>query len=139
MFYAQFEQLCREKHIKPATLARKLGFSPSAPGRWKKGSVPQSATLQRLSDYFGVTPDFLLSGEDRRTINTMGNVTGSAVVQGNSGSNVSVSNSHREDGTEGGQIVGFEAELLRVFRNLDMKGKAELLHTAYELETSKND
>ena len=128
IFYAQFEKLCEQNHIKPSALARKLGFSSSAPGRWKKGGVPQSETLRRLSEYFGVTTDYLLYG-DESSRNIVGHVSNSAVVQGPSG-DVSISN-----------IVGLqdnEAELLRVFRGLDIRGQTAVLMAAYEEEEKKD-
>ena len=79
IFYSQFEKLCNQNHIKPSALARKLGFSPSAPGRWKSGAIPQGDTLQRLSEYFGVTTDYLLYGDERPN-NSVGYDSNSPVV-----------------------------------------------------------
>lgn len=138
MFYDTFEALCHEKGIAPSALTRKLGMSSSAPGRWKTGSSPDLDTARKLANYFGVTIDYLVYGEERAMANTMGDVTSSAVIQGNNSSRVSVSNASG-GGTTGDQLQGFEAELLRIFRSLDMKGKANLIQAAYSLEESQGD
>ena len=80
--------------------------------------------MPEISEYFNVTTDYLLTGDDKIK-NTVGNVSNSAVVQGPSG-DVSISN-----------IVGLqdnEAELLRVFRGLDIRGQTAVLMAAYEEE-----
>lgn len=133
MFYPQLEKLCQERHIKPSALARKLGFSPSAPGRWKAGAIPQADTLQRLAEYFDVSTDFLLYGGERRR-NAVHDIHHSAVVQDNLGSVVSVEN---RNGGGGDGLEGMDAELLKVFRSLDMRDKIKLLQAAYELESNK--
>ena len=128
MFYDNVYNLCQREGIKITTLARSLDLSSSAPTYWKKGSVPKSGTLQKIAEYFNVTTDYLLTGDDKIK-NTVGNVSNSAVVQGPSG-DVSISN-----------IVGLqdnEAELLRIFRSLDIKGQTALLMFAYEEEEKKD-
>ena len=128
MFYDNVCNLCQREGIKITALARSLGLSSSAPTYWKKGSVPKSGTLQKIADYFNVTADYLLTGDDKIK-NTVGSVSNSAVVQGPSG-DVSISN-----------IVGLqdnEAELLRIFRSLDIKGQTALLMFAYEEEEKKD-
>lgn len=133
IFYAQFEKLCEQNHIKPSALARKLGFSPSAPGRWKGGAVPQSDTLRRLTEYFGVTTDYLLYG-DEPPRNMVGNISNSAVAQGiSSGGNVSVIH-----GGNGEEYNPNEAELVRVFRGLDIRGQTAVLMAAYAEEERQN-
>lgn len=63
MFYDNYVKLCEGKGEKPTPVAQKLGCSSSNVALWKKGSVPRSATLNKIADYFGVTPQFLLFGE----------------------------------------------------------------------------
>ena len=126
MFYEQVNRLCFESGIKPTALARKLKLSPSAPGRWRTGSLPKAETIQKIADYFEVTTDYLLNGDERSMSNSTGNVQNSAVVQGSVGSAVNVNN--------GDQLQGSEAELLSVFRSLDRKGQIAVLNFAYEQE-----
>lgn len=138
MFYDQVKSLCDKRPIKITALARQLHLSPSAPNNWKEGSLPKVETVMKIAEYFGVTTDFLLYGDGSSTSNTIGDVLSSAVVQGNNGSHVSVSNSSGGDHT-GDTLQGFEAELLRIFRGLDMKGKASMIQAAYTLEESQGD
>lgn len=130
MFYDIFEALCRERKIAPSALARKLGMSPSTPGRWRTGSAPDLETAQKLAEFFGVTIDYLVSGEEKYK-NAASYVSGgSAVIQGSNVNSVSVSNhANKPD-----ELDGFEAELIRIYRSLGIKGKSELLQSAFELE-----
>lgn len=131
MFYNQVAKLCFENNIKITALARKLNLSPSAPARWKDGSFPKTETLQKIADYFDVSVDYLLNGDDHPAGNTIGgSVQNSAVVQGSVGSTVSVNN--------GGQLQGNEAELIEIFRGLDRKGQIAVLNFAYE-QAEKQD
>ena len=128
MFYPQFVKLCAEKNIKPSALARQLGFSPSAPGRWKNGAVPQADTLQRLAEFFDVSTDYLLYGGERRH-NAVHDIQNSAIVQENVGSVISVENINDVK-----KIDGIDAEMLKVFSGLDIRDKIKVLQMAYDLE-----
>ena len=130
MFYEQVKALCDAKNIKITGLARSLHLSPSAPNNWKEGSLPKAETIMKIAEYFDVTTDFLLYGNNRTANNTVISASNSAIVQGVSGGNVSVSN-----------VPGLqdnEAELLRIFRILDIKGQTALLMFAYEEEEKKD-
>lgn len=126
MFYTKFKELCDETGVRPTAVVRKLGISPSSPGRWKAGAVPYGETVRKIADYFGVTTDYLLHGGERSMSNNMGNVQNSAIVKGSIGSAVNVNN--------GDQLQGSEAELISVFRSLDRKGQIAVLNFAYEQE-----
>ena len=60
MFWECFVQLCAERNTKPNPVAKELGISSGAVTNWKNGAVPQSATLKRIADYFGVSTSYLL-------------------------------------------------------------------------------
>ena len=60
MFFDVFETLCQGKGQSPNAVAKQLHISSGAVSEWKKGRVPQNATLKKISDYFGVSIDFLL-------------------------------------------------------------------------------
>ena len=64
MFYDIFLQLCAEKGVKPTRVALDLGYSKNAATKWKAGSIPSGAALQKLADYFGVSVDYLLGNEE---------------------------------------------------------------------------
>ncbi|ADU26104.1 helix-turn-helix domain-containing protein [Ethanoligenens harbinense] len=45
-------------------LSKDIGVSPSLVGYWKKGEkTPSIVNMQKLADYFGVSVDYLLTGE----------------------------------------------------------------------------
>ena len=64
MFWERFVQLCAERNTKPNPVAKELGISSGAVTNWKNGAVPQSATLKRIADYFGVSTSYLLGVVD---------------------------------------------------------------------------
>lgn len=66
MFYDQFEKLCQKTGDKPYSLAIQLGAKRnSIVDQWKKGSVPRQPMLQKIADHFGVSIDYLLTGEEK--------------------------------------------------------------------------
>lgn len=133
MFYDQFLSLCNQHDIKVTALARKLGISPSAPKRWEEGSTPDLVNAKKIADYFGVSIDYLMAGPSSAPSNQIGNVTGSAVVQGVNGGSVSVSN-----GSGQTELTAAEAELLRIFRSLDVRGQNAVMSCLYEQEDRIN-
>lgn len=65
-FYDLFSDLCKSKGIKPSRAATELGINRSNVTNWKNGGyTPRGDTLQKIADYFGVTTDFLLTGEQK--------------------------------------------------------------------------
>lgn len=132
MFYEQVKSLCDERHIAISTLARKLNLSPSAPANWKAGTLPKAETLIKISEFFGVSVDFLLFGADRATQNTA-TTQDAAVLQSSGGSSMSVATGEVASNMD---LQGFEQELIRIYRKLNMLGKSELIHKAYSLEAA---
>lgn len=64
MFWNTFYNLCHMKRMSPNRVAKELGFSSGSVTSWKQGRIPHYDTLLKLSDYFGVSIDYLLG---RRT------------------------------------------------------------------------
>lgn len=60
LFWINFINLCNEHNIKPNPLANKLGISSGTVTGWKKGSSPRDTAVQKIADYFNVSPDYLL-------------------------------------------------------------------------------
>lgn len=133
MFYDQFLSLCNQHDIKVTALARKLGISPSAPKRWEEGSTPDLVNAKKIADYFGVSIDYLMAGPSSAPYNQIGDVSGSAIVQGVNGGSVSVSN-----GSGQTELTAAEAELLRIFRSLDVRGQNAVMSCLYEQEDRIN-
>lgn len=66
-FFTHFRQLCALKGMSPNAVARQLHISSGSITNWKNGTVPKSDRLQKIADYFGVSVDFLLEGEESST------------------------------------------------------------------------
>lgn len=66
MFWEKFFSLCSTVKKSPNAVASELGYSSGSVSAWKSGRTPKFATLQRIADYFGVTPDYLLREDDEQ-------------------------------------------------------------------------
>lgn len=65
--YEIFEQLCREKGITPYRFCKDTGINSSTISTWKnKGTECSSKTAKAICEYFGVSMDFLMTGEDSK-------------------------------------------------------------------------
>ena len=125
MFYDNVKDLCALNRTNITQLAKDLGLSTSMPTKWKNGSVPKSDTVQKIADHFGVTTDMLLAKSEPTS--TIGNVSGSAVLQGNTGHKITVHNGAADLSDE-------ERELLRLYRDLPIRSRIQWLQYGYELE-----
>lgn len=62
MFYDRFKELCSQKGISCNKAATDMGLSNSTPTKWKKtGATPDGITLAKISTYFGVPVNELLT------------------------------------------------------------------------------
>ena len=66
MFYDVFTSLCEKKDVTPNRALTDCGISRTSPAKWREGATPRGVTLQKLADYFGVTTDYLLTGEETK-------------------------------------------------------------------------
>lgn len=64
LFFARFQALCQNAGTSPNAVAKRLGIPSGSVTAWKQGSVPRSATLQKLAAHFGVTVDHLMGKEE---------------------------------------------------------------------------
>ena len=64
MFYENLIKLCDERGEKITPLLKNLELGTSGISRWRKGSSPTGETLLKLSQYFGVSIDYLLTGKE---------------------------------------------------------------------------
>lgn len=111
-------------------LAEYLGVHPNVITNWKNGrNKSYTRYLPEIAKYFNISMDFLLYGEDHPQ-NIVENADHSAVSQQNSG-NLNIN-------LEGNDLQGLEADLIHVFRSLDLKGKAAVLTTASDEEARMN-
>lgn len=60
-----FERLCREKGVTPYRVGEETGIKGSTFYGWKTGKyTPKQDKLQKIADYFGVTLEYLMTGEE---------------------------------------------------------------------------
>jgi transcriptional regulator with XRE-family HTH domain len=71
VFYDVYISLCKRSNKKPSVVATELGINKSNVSNWKNnGYTPRGDALQKIADYFGVTTDYLLTGEDTKKAST---------------------------------------------------------------------
>lgn len=63
MFYDIVNGLCKARKTTITKMSEEIGLSNAAATSWKKGAIPKSSTLQKISEYFGVSTDYLLGKE----------------------------------------------------------------------------
>lgn len=128
MFYDVFLSLCDVYETSPAEVRKALGISQSTMASWKsRGLTPNSGMLVRLSDYFGVSVEYLLGLEDmnKKPYDTYGTFV-----------------SHKKDNDE-----KREKQLLAAFNLLNLTGQNEAIKRVEELteipkyqrQTTKNE
>lgn len=65
MSYDVFKDLCKKKGVTPAEVSRATGVATSTLTEWKKGRyVPKADKLTKIADYFGVSVEYLRTGEE---------------------------------------------------------------------------
>lgn len=65
--YKIFQDLCARKGITVYRISKDIGIATSTFSDWKNGkSTPKQDKLKKIADYFGVTVDYLMTGEESR-------------------------------------------------------------------------
>lgn len=59
MFYDNFIRACNLIGKTPSAALSEAGIDKSASTRWKNGKKPTDATIHKLADYFGISPEDL--------------------------------------------------------------------------------
>lgn len=67
MFWENFYNACIAKGVKPTSLVKELGLAKSSVTPWKNGKIPNGEALIKLSNYLGVSVDYLLGLEELET------------------------------------------------------------------------
>lgn len=70
MFWDNFYRLCTESGKSPNKVAADLGFSTAIATKWKKGTVPKWSTIVMIAEYFGVSPETLVSEQKEKPADT---------------------------------------------------------------------
>lgn len=63
MFFDTFSALCKKRGVTPNKALVDCDISRTLVAKWKKGAIPNGTTLSKIADYFGVSTDYLLTGE----------------------------------------------------------------------------
>lgn len=66
MFKENFIRICNAKGESPSYVCKQVGLSNAAYSQWKDDSIPRKATLQKLSDYLGVSVSDLIGNTDTK-------------------------------------------------------------------------
>lgn len=64
MFYNIFLILCQKAGKKPTPVLKELHLSPGNLDKWKNGATVNSDVLLKISEHFGVSIDYLLTGKE---------------------------------------------------------------------------
>lgn len=65
--YEIFEQLLQKYNVTPYKVAKETGITQSTLSDWKRGrSTPKSDNMKKIADYFGVSVDYLMTGNDEK-------------------------------------------------------------------------
>ncbi len=110
-------------------LATEMHIHQTAVSQWENGRAnPDMQTAKNLADFFNVTIDYLLGQSEENKVYYASNINDSNFVQG-SGS-VTIENKEA--------LSKEESEILRIYRNLDVRGRTKFLNYAFELEDEAN-
>ena len=60
--FERIEELRKAKNVSQGKLEKELGFSNGSISKWRN-STPTYERLQKVAEYFGVTVDYLMTGE----------------------------------------------------------------------------
>lgn len=66
VFYDNICALCRSRNEKITPVVKAIGLSTGVISKWRNGATPDSKTLVKIADYFGVTVESLLSDQPDR-------------------------------------------------------------------------
>ena len=67
-FYERFKKACNERGTTPNAVCAKLGFSNSLATYWRKSEgTPKLEALEKIAADFGVTVDYLLERESKKS------------------------------------------------------------------------
>ena len=129
-FGERLRKLRRASDVTQGQLADFIGVVTSAVGKYeaKPNAYPSVESLIQIAQFFNVSTDYLLLGVDPNSSannSVSGDLKNSTVIQANN----SDAMINRE------QEHSFEAiALMRVYENLDMKDRLELLNFAFSLD-----
>lgn len=64
--YEIFEQLLQKYGVTAYKVSKESGVTQSTLSDWKRGrSTPKTENMKKIADYFGVSVDYLMTGEEK--------------------------------------------------------------------------
>lgn len=69
-FFERFETLRKAQGISQGKLEKELGFSNGSISKWKN-SMPTAERLQKIADYFNVSVQYLMTGQEESKEKTL--------------------------------------------------------------------
>ncbi len=120
--------LMESKSISAYKMSKDTGISDQLIGYWKKGEkLPSAENLMIISNYFGVSIDYLLTGENRKE----SNISQSAITTGDhSTSTVNIGSQETHSQQEDETVQ----EITRILNGLPLKERTKLLSMIYYFE-----
>lgn len=65
--YSIFEQLLQKYGVSTYRVSKETGIAQSVFSSWKNGiSTPKQDKLKKIADYFAVSVEYLMTGEERK-------------------------------------------------------------------------
>ena len=119
MFWDNFYNACISRGIKPNPLAKELNIASGSMTSWKNGKIPNGETLLKISEYLGVSVDYLLGRVDEptATIKTVQGYAPPKILE------------------EQNNLDELSKELLKTFKKLSFRDKISVLNYALNIES----
>lgn len=148
MFYEQLKKACKQNGTTITAVLKKIGIGAANGTYWKNGSAPSSDIVVKLSEFLGVSTDYLLKGEEDNSSIDLHDVHNSnigAVGHNISGTiNIGTDDASYENNFNAKHIdknASISAdndewadELLRIFKTLPLKERAKIMLDIYDIE-----
>lgn len=126
MFFEQLTKACKDNNITITSLTAHLKISKSNVTHWKNGTLPNSEVVVRISEFLGVSTDYLLKGNE--------NISKAIIETNNQNPTITDSQNIEVNGIKNDHLLNasFHANQLS-FSHIEIKGDTEISDTAKEL------
>lgn len=139
LFWKRFYDLCIENNTKPNAVCNLLGLSTATATHWKNGTVPKADAVLAISDYFGVSTDYLLGRAEKQQIAPIENDEGdkqeninySISQNNNNGDNIVSGTKHIEQSKQPNELEyqdEMTSELTKRFNDLSFDKKLDVFN-----------
>ena len=129
MFYDNLKAICDERGIKITPLVAECGGAKGSISNWKKGAMPNSEIVMKLSVCLNVPTDRLLFGSETKNA-SISNISNSTigVVGNHSTGTINMQNPNTAPDDE------LVKEVARILNDLPLKERTKLLTLIYDFE-----